>query len=90
MQLIGEYLSNHAILSFSMATKIMEAKDEIWNKTNHLEEMHNKPLGRYYEKGRSTLNHIDNYHQYMKIYYRHLYPIGEGKREGKRWIGICI
>jgi hypothetical protein len=35
VQLIGEYLSNHAILAFSMATKIMEAKDEVWNKTNH-------------------------------------------------------
>jgi len=45
VQLIGEYLSNHAILAFSMATKIMEAKDEVWNKTNHLEEMHNKTLG---------------------------------------------
>jgi hypothetical protein len=61
VNIIDEYLSNHAILTFSMAPDFMETKDEVWNKTHHLEEMNNKPLGGYYEQGISTLDHIADF-----------------------------
>ena len=45
---LDEDSSNLEILAFYLALEYKEAKDEVWKKNDHLEELHNQPLGGCY------------------------------------------
>ena len=45
---LDEDLSSQQILAFYLALEYKEAKDEVWKKNDHLEELHNQPLGGCY------------------------------------------